>query len=484
MFLSCFPAASRRLAMSLLLLLPVTCASADDAESSAITYDEILARVVATYPSLESAMLQIDQSLLELDRIYSRLGWVAQAAGSVSHDLGNFGTPADVLRANASLSRLLESGDRVSLDANYGYTDNDLVLTPILPNPSNDTAVNLSYRRPLQKGAGNVSYHAAMQAAQAQVVASKADENLLRDQLADQVAGLYYGLAATEVNIDRTRDGIERLERLLAFVRRNQELGVSEEKDILQSQARLADQRTQLQALEAARNQQLYNLNRLTGMPASRRFVTRIDSAPATLPDRLLLRDEVFAYSPALVRAKARRTAAESQIEIQRDEKKDMVDVFVSVGARNKFGDAEDSSVNESDLAGSVGVEYRAALDKSGLNAALQQALLDRDIAENDIRRISDDLDYTLDRLLGRIRDLDLALQRNREHLAAERRKFDDAVDRYTSGRIDIAELILFETDLSSAEASLVTRQVSLQQVVNELQRLRGAVWSSVTDQP
>ena len=44
--------------------------------------------------------------------------------------------------------------------------------------------------------------------------------------------------------------------------------------------------------------------------------------------------------------------------------------------------------------------------------------------------------------------------------------------------------LYRIETDLSSAEASLVTRQVSLQQVVNELQRLRGAVWSSVTDQP
>jgi len=70
------------------------------------------------------------------------------------------------------------------------------------------------------------------------------------------------------VNLANTRDGIDRLRRLYKYVVRNKKLGISEEKDILQSQARLDRKLAALTTLETAKNQQLYNLNRLMNIPA------------------------------------------------------------------------------------------------------------------------------------------------------------------------------------------------------------------------
>ena len=317
------------------------------------------------------------------------------------------------------------SGDRVTVDASYARTDNEVVFINTLPNPSNDLGVNLTYRRPLQRGAGNVEYHSLEQAARAQIASSQAQEFELRDQLANQVAALFYGLATIEVNLDNTREGIDRLERLLQYVSRNQRLGISEEKDILQSQARLDRKHAELVALETARNQQLFNLNRLMNLQPRTRFMTKVDYSEPGLPARDVLDTEVFNYSPAMNRARAAKTTAESNIKLQQDNKKDVIDVFLSVGARNKSGPTASMDIDESDLAGTLGLEYRAALDKRGLNASYQQSLLDRDIADNQIKQLTIDLNNEIERLLGLVSDQKKAIASN----TRTRRKADDAVE-------------------------------------------------------
>ena len=441
------------------------------------SYESVLARVIAAYPNLQSAIIQVQRSTLELDRIYATLTWKAAVDTSISHDLAGFGTPADSVIARGVLSRMLESGDSISLDASYNRVDNEIVFVPTLPNPSNDTAINLSYRKPLKKGAGNVEYQSRKETAQAQISSSQAEEFELRDLLARQVAGLYFGLATIEVNLDNTREGIDRLQRLLEFVERNKKLGISEEKDILQSQARLDRKRAELASLETARNQQIYNLNRLMNIPASTQFTSELDYSEQNIPARENLLEEVFAYSPALNKAYASKKAAESNIDLQRNNKKDVVDVILSVGARSKIGPAQETDIDETDLAGKVGLEYRAALDKSGLRAALQQAILSRDIADNQIHQLDIDLSNEVDRLQGLIRDQKKSIASKVRLKLAEKQKFDEAVSRFRTGRTTTADLIIFEEDLSISEAALANAQVELVSSINELSRLRGAIW-------
>ena len=464
--------------LGVLLLTQGTCINASQPET--LPYEAVLSNVIRTYPNLESAAMQIEQSLLELDRINSTLGWQAKANTLVSHDVGFVGTPTDTLQANGSLSRLLKSGDTVSVDASYVRSDDEFVFTPSLPNPSNDSAVNLRYRKPLLQGAGNVNYKSSLQAAKSGIEVSKAEERELKDVLAGQVAGLYFALATADVNLANTRDGITRLHRLKDFVVQNKKLGVSGEEDVLQAQARLDRKLAELKILEAARNQQIYNLNRLMHIPASKRYRTTLDYSVPEMPSRQVLRDQIFNYSPALNKVRSNRKIAESSIAIQRDAQKDTVDLILSVGARSKIGESETDDINETDLAGVVGVEYAAPIDKSGLRASLRQAILSRDIADNQIRTIGDDLDYDLDRLLGDIRDLKISVESNLRYHNAEQKSFDDAVNRYQSGRINTDELIRFEENLSIAEIALATQRVNLSQSVNELQRLRGEIWADV----
>ncbi|NOY16276.1 MAG: TolC family protein [Gammaproteobacteria bacterium] len=444
------------------------------------TYETVLARVIAVYPNLQSAILQIQHSTLELNRIYATLGWNAVASTSYSHDLAIFGTPANILIARGALTRKLESGDSITLDASYNRTDNDVVFIPSLPNPSNNSAVNLSYRRPLLKGAGNIEYQSLQEAAKARIDSSKADEYKLRDVLARQIATLYFGLATIEVNLANTRDGIGRLRRLHEYVVRNRKLGISEEKDILQSQARLDRKLSALSALITAKNQQLYNLNRLMNIPASTQFTSRLNYSKQDVPSHQVLHNEVFNYSPSLSNAYASKKVAESNIKIQRDNKKDSIDVIVSVGARVKTGPAENTYIDQSDLAGKVGLEYRAALDKQGLRATLQQALLSRDIADNQIRQLKIDLNNEIDRLRGLIEDQKKSIASNIRLKRAEKKKFDEAISRFRTGLTTTADLINFEEDLSRAESALANSRVDLVSTLNELARLRGTVWKDL----
>jgi len=444
------------------------------------TYETVLARVIAVYPNLQSAILQIQRSSLELNRIYATLGWNAIANTSYTHDLAAFGTPADVLIARGALTRKLESGDSITVDASYNRTDNEFVFIPSLPNPSNDTAINLSYRKPLQKGAGNIEYQSQQDTAIARIDASKADEYDLRDQLARQIASLYFGLATIEVNLANNREGIDRLRRLHEYVIRNKKLGISEEKDTLQSQARLDRKLASLAALETAKNQQIYNLNRLMNLPPSTRFTSSLNYAKQSVPEREMLHDEVFKYSPSLRKAYASKKVAESDIDLQRDNKKDVIDVIVSVGARVKTGPAENNDISQSDFAGKVGLEYRAALDKQGLRASLQQALLNRDIADNQIRQLDIDLNSEIDRLTGLISDQKKSIHSNSRLKLAEQKKFEEAVERFRTGRTNTADLIIFEEDLSLAESTLANSKVDLVSTLNELARLRGVVWNDL----
>ena len=465
------------------VLVPMQIAIALDTQEQAGTdieaksYSAVLARVIAVYPDLQSAVIQVQRSTLELDRIYATLGWKAAVDTTISHDLAGFGTPADVVTARGALTRMLETGDTISLDASYNRTDNDVVFVPTLPNPSNDSGINLSYRKPLQKGAGNIEYHASESAARAQISSSQASEFELKDLLAQQVASLYFGLATTEENLANTRGGIERLRRLLEYVKGNKKLGVSEEADILQSQARLDRKLAELTALETARNQQLFNLNRLMNIPASTHYTTHLDYKTYRTPARDTLVAEVFAYNPALNKAYANKKIAESNIELQRNNKKDVVDVIVSVGARAKSGPTNEADVDETDLAGLMGLEYRAALDKSGLRAALQQAILSRDIADNQIRQLDIDLNNDIDRLRGLIEDQKKSIASNHRLQQAEKRKFDEAVSRFRTGRTTTADLINFEEDLSIAELALANSKVNLVSSINELARLSGTIW-------
>lgn len=455
------------------LVLPATAAET-------LRLEQALARVLATYPSLEVAALQLERARLEQARVESTLGWNLGAQGGAARDVGLFGGTVDRADAAASLNRTLESGGTVGLQGSYATEDSATTISSLLPNPVNTGSVDLSYRQPWGRGAGNPDYTQGLRSAQAGVGVAAASEQALRDQIARQTADLYYAAALTQARLASVRAAIVRAERLLRYIRANTDLGLMEAKDVLQAEAQLRTQLAELDALQTAWEQQRTTLNRLMGRPWDAEFLPVVQ-ATAVEADVAAVQKEALAYSPELKRAQAQIELAEAVIERARDARRDRFDLVYSVGSRNRTGDTPaGTGVNESDVVGGVRAEYSRALDRRGADATLTQAHLDRDAARAERRLIEEDVGYNAASLLAELRAARAALDSAQARLVAEEKKLDEAQQRYRRGRTDTARIIDFERELSAAQLALEQQRIELARRRTALDVLRGAIWETV----
>ena len=139
------------------------------AQAERLTFQQALQRMLGTYPSPQVAALQLERARLENARIESRLGWTLAAEGGGARDFSVIGSPVDRFDGGAGLKRKLGSGATLGLGANYIHEDNAQTFSPLLSNPATTVGVDLSYRQPLGRGAGNPDYTQGLIDAQAQV---------------------------------------------------------------------------------------------------------------------------------------------------------------------------------------------------------------------------------------------------------------------------------------------------------------------------
>jgi len=151
-------------------------------------------------------------------------------------------------------------------------------------------------------------------------------------------------------------------------------------------------------------------------------------------------------------------------------------------------------------VAGGVRLEYQNALDKRGFDAAIYQARLEIRMAEEDSRKVRDDLRYRIAGLVGELEASRKALAAYEARLKSEQRKFDEALDLYREGRFTTDRLIQFENELQAARFALEQQRIEYaqrqrdfaleQQRIEYAQRqrdlaiLRGTVWQRIRTTP
>lgn len=472
-----------RIGLGLLLSLavgPMALATQDPPTTPRLGFYQVVEQILATYPSLRTAALQVERARQELTRVESQLGWSLSGQGGVNHDLSSFGIPSDVADISAGLNRRLRSGHSVGLNGSYRYEDSSLSFSPLLPNPSESIRLDLDYRVPLARGKDNPDYTQGLASADAGVLLEQANRLAVREQLVRQALELFYAAVATRARLDSARAGVDRARRLKAYIQSKLELGLAEDKDVLQAEAQLQLQRSDLRALQIAWAQQRTTLNRLTGRAWQAEFIPEPDHRDGASLERQPLAAWVQAAqanSPDLLRNQARLRLSEASLEQARNRRRDQLDVVVSVGARQVRGDSSNGSVSEEDLAGGIRLEYQQALDKRGFDAEIYQSQLDRQIADEDSRQIKDDLRYEVARLLAEIRASRTALQTFRQRQRSEQAKLDEAMSRYRKGRIETDRLIQFENELQGAALALALQRIEYQRRQHDLEILSGDIW-------
>ena len=132
------------------------------------------------------------------------------------------------------------------------------------------------------QGRGNPRYAQGIIAAEAKCYYNKPVNCAVREQLARQTQDLFYARASvTSASWPRRESAVDRAQRLKSMYPNVSTSGLSEEKDILQSDAQLQSRLSDLRTLQVAWEQQRTTLNRLMGRPWDAEFRPSIRLQPA-----------------------------------------------------------------------------------------------------------------------------------------------------------------------------------------------------------
>lgn len=446
------------------------------AQDNVLTLKHGMQLVLERSPDIKASRLQAQSGALEIDKAESRLGWELNSSLTAEHDVSFIGTPVDRNSATAALNKPLAAGGRFGISAGYTYEDSTLTFSPSLPNPSNSTRADISYRMPLAKGRGNIEYHSGLKKAEAQRNSAQFDYLARQDTLGRQFIERYHAAAFTSKRLSHAQQSLQRSRRLLEHTQRDRRLGLSERKDQLQVKALVHSREAELKTLEITWTQQRNALNRMMMLPWDREFrtVISVNNYSSQLEDVLA---DIRKRDPYVGRMRARVEQAEAWIENRKNNKRDTLDVVVSAGYRGLSGEDESGvTINETDKAGRLSIEYQTRFDKSGVDAELLQAKLDYDAQVQQLAATEADMEYNVSSLHVEILRSQDALKSQDARLKAEREKYREGEFRYRDGRIDISELIRFEDELGAAELAFINEEVLLSQRQAILSLWRGSL--------
>jgi len=447
-------------------------------EEYELTIYQVMQRVLDRYPSLKISDMEVAQAIEQRQQVESSLGWILNSAAGVTHDLTGLGTPSDRLDVSSSISRQLKSGATLSLSGSYRYEDSSLPFGS-LPNPAHTTRLDLSYRLPLLQGEGNPLYIEGLISADAGHDLAKANQLLTRITLAEKVKDLFYSSALTRAKIMNANQAVQRARKLEIYINKNVKLGLSEKKDKLQVRAQLHSKLAELSAIQLQWKQQQTSLNRLMLEDWQQNFK----------PILFLLENNKYSdlhglikmtesSHPAVTISHAQLQIAESQIMSGRNNKKDSLDLIMSVGSRTSDG----TDISEKDWAGTVSIEYKYLFDDKGINSKYKQALLEKSIALQNIQKTTNDIRYTVSGLVAEIKAAKLAVKTAHQKLKSELLKLKEAEHRFRSGRADTAQLIQFQNEYSFAQLTHQNQKVDLNNRIIALQIFTGQFWRELTN--
>jgi len=459
-------------------------AASAGAEDNVLTLEQGMSLVIQNSPELKSSGMQARSGALEIDKADSRLGWQLRSTVKAEHDISFMGTPVDRGTVSAGLGKPLALGGNVELGLGYVYEDSALALSPLLPNPSHSSRADLSYRLPLAKGWGNVEYHSGMKSAEAQGEQARYEFLARQDGLGRQYIERYYGAAFVSRRLQHGRESLNRSKRLLAHIGRNERIGINDRKDRLQARALVHAREADLKTLELSWTQQRNALNRMMMQPWHKEFVPVVGPGDYTLPLEEAL-NQIRARDPYVGSIRARAEQAAAWVNNRRDNKRDTLDLTLSVGYRGLSGeDSAGASIDETDKAGSLTIEYRRGLDKRGVDADLMQAQLAHDSAMEQLTGAEADMEYNVASLHTEILRNQESVAAQRARLVAEQEKYREGQFRYRDGRIDISQLIQFEEELSAAELGLIQQETQLAQRLAIMSLWRGVLMPVVQLEP
>ncbi len=444
------------------------------------TLHQVLQQVIDNYSALDVADLELKRAGYDVALAERQLAWNLAGRAGLGRDVSAFNISSDTLGGRFGAGRLLQRGSRIDLEALVDHTDATTSFAPSLPNPSTVSRLNLRYREPLWRGRGNPAYQEALTRAETIGAVADAERDALRDQVAARANELFHAAARTYANLANAKRSIDRAQRLTSYIAYNKDLGISEEKDVLQADAQFKARSADEKALRVAWQQQIASLNRLMNRRVDEELLPVLNDRTPEQADLVAISEQARQHSPQLRILALNDQALDATVANIRDRNQDQLDLIANFGPRRLDGDLATGSTSDTELVGGLALEYQAALDPRAKQSELEQALTEQDILRQQSKVIREDLEYDVRRLHNEIRAGGSALAAYRLSVKAEQNKLEEAAQRYREGRADTDELIRFEGDLFTAELLAERQAADLSRNLYALALLRGVIWDPI----
>jgi outer membrane protein TolC len=281
-----------------------------------------------------------------------------------------------------------------------------------------------------------------------------------------------------------TKASIQRSRRLKQYITRNKELGLYEDKDVLEANAQLLKVIAERESISLALSEQKNTLRKLLGMETD----SLIDINMNRLPSHGLDEDELLSSAKnddPLLQIKMRTLdIADANIRIALNENSDKKDMVFSLGARTLNGDSATESISEEDYAAQIRFEYEYDLGRHVYTSRIEKIKRQKDIALQEVRLNQDSIKYELTALLDKIKKQRSLIEKLRQHQQVSNNKLNDAMNRYKQGRIDTTRLIQFENDLHLANLDLSSANTNLSHSEINLALLTGRLLPQLKIEP
>jgi len=445
-----------------------------------LTVYQVLQKVIDSYPSLQISALKVQQAQAKVAQIRGQLDWQLQAMAGVAREPGLFLGTMDTLKGSANFSRRLENGDSVGVFGAVNRSDSEMNLSPTFPNPSYNTQIRLNYRKPLLRDRGFPSYTQDLNNAELNIQLAEKNRLQIYENLSGQVIAIFYAVNTTVRQVENINQSLQRTKRLKKFIEGRLNLGIAENKDMLQILAQIDTQNAQLMVLDAAMKQQIINLNRLLVNDWNAPLQLAIKgeaSGDISYPQNLEL---VKKHSPLLAVWDIQLQIVQNNLDKIRDMNQDNADLVLYAGAQSVTGDSTLGSVSENDSIGGISVEYKIRQSNNTKAAYLKEAQLYQDNVLVEKKHAIQDIQYDVAELVSGISSFKEAVSAYEKSVASEKKKLEDAEQRYRRGRIDIDRVIGFENQLAAAELLLELQRIETERRVINLSVLNGEIWKTL----
>jgi len=468
-------------------ILSVTAIPSAQAENDAanetkihLSVYQVLQQVIDAYPSLETLALKVFQAQSKVEQVRGQLDWRMQAIASLAREPGLFLGTSDNIKGSANFSKRMENGDTLNLLASLNRSDSEMSLSPSFPNPMYAAQIKLSYRKPLLRDRGFPSFAEDLKRAELDIRIAQENRVVAYESILNQVIAIFYSINSTVRQVENIHQSLERTKRLKKFIESRLNLGIAENKDILQILAQIDAQNAQLQVLDAALQQQIINLNRL--LVNDWNTLISLDVERETINDKSYQEniDLVQKHSPILSILDLQLQHVQNNLDRIRDMTKDDIDLVLFAGAQSVTGDSALGNVSERDNIGGVSVEYKINQSNTTKASLIREIRLYQDMAFVEKKHTLQDIQYDVAELVSGISLLTKAVSAYEKSVTSEKKKLDDAEARYRRGRIDIDRVIGFENQLSAAELLLEIQRIEIDRRRLSLAVLNGDIWKKL----